>query len=139
MKDRPRELEEGKITGFFDKDTEIEGNLKFKGSFRIDGRFKGEIHSDSTLIIGEQGKVEADIKVGQIIVNGEIKGKIQALDRTEVNSKGRIIGSIVTPKLIVDEGAFLEATCHTSSTPPETKIPEKVIKPEKPEKPGFQL
>ncbi|MFC2158993.1 polymer-forming cytoskeletal protein [Acidobacteriota bacterium] len=138
MKDRPREVDEGKITGFFDKDTDIEGNLKFKGSFRIDGRFKGQIDSDSTLIIGEQGKVEADIKVGQIIINGEIKGKIQALERAEVNSRGRVIGTIVTPKLIVDEGAFLEATCHTSNTVPEPKAEEFQI-PEEEEIPGNTL
>lgn len=138
MKDRPREVDEGKITGFFDKDTDIEGTLRFKGSFRIDGRFKGQIDSDSTLIIGEQGKVEADIKVGQIIINGEIKGKIQALERAEVNSRGRIIGTIVTPKLIVDEGAFLEATCHTSNTVPGPKTGVSQI-PEEEEIPGNPL
>ena len=123
MKDRQGEIEEGRITGFFDKDTEIKGDLKFKGSFRIDGRFKGKIDSDSILIIGEGGRVEADIKIGNIIINGEVKGNIQAKEKAEVNSKGRVIGTLVSPKLVVDEGAFLEATCHTT-----TKIPEPINK-----------
>jgi cytoskeletal protein CcmA (bactofilin family) len=114
MKEKKREIEEGKISGFFDKDTEIKGDLRFKGTFRVDGRFKGKVDSESILIIGDSGKVEADIKIGQLIVNGEIKGNIQASEKVEVNSNGRIFGTIVTPKLAVEEGAYLEANCQTT-------------------------
>ena len=112
MKDKKREYEDNKITGFFDKDTELKGDLSFKGSFRIDGYFKGTINSDSMLVIGEQGKVEADIKVGYIVISGEIKGTVRATDRVEVHNTGRVIGTIITPKLAVQEGAFLEANCQ---------------------------
>ena len=114
MKEKKREIEEGKITGFFDKDTEIKGDLSFKGTFRVDGRFKGKVNSESILIIGDSGKVEADIKIGQLIINGEIKGNIQASDKVEVNSNGRVFGTIITPKLAVEEGAYLEANCQTT-------------------------
>ena len=83
MKDKRREFDENKITGFFDKDTHIQGTLNFKGSFRIDGRFKGKIDSESTLIIGNHGNVEADIKIGHIIIEGKIKGTIQAKEKVE--------------------------------------------------------
>ncbi len=111
-KEKRRDYDEQKITGFFDKDTEFKGELTFKGSFRIDGNFKGTIISDSMLVIGEQGKVEADIKIGYLVISGEIKGSIRASDRVEIHSRGRVIGSIVTPKLMVQEGAYLEANCQ---------------------------
>lgn len=111
-KEKRRDYDEQKITGFFDKDTEFKGELTFKGSFRIDGNFKGTIISDSMLVIGEQGKVEADIQIGYLIINGEIKGSIRASDRVEIHSRGRVVGSIVTPKLMVQEGAYLEANCQ---------------------------
>lgn len=114
MKEKKKEISEDKITGFFDKDTVIKGDLSFKGSFRIDGHFKGKIDSDSLLIIGEKGKVEADVKIGYIIINGEIKGNIQAKDKVEINSLGRVVGTIITPKLIVEEGAYLEVNCQTT-------------------------
>lgn len=126
MKEKKKEINENKITGFFDKDTAFKGDLSFKGSFRIDGRFKGKIDSDSTLIIGEGGKVEAEIKVGYLIINGEIKGNIQATAKIEINSKGRVIGTIVTPKLLVAEGAYLEANCQTTDKLPQT-LPEKKV------------
>lgn len=130
MKDKPREYDPSKITGFFDKDTEIKGDLKFQGSFRIDGKFKGNIFSDSILIIGEQGIVEADVKVSHIIVNGEIRGTIHASDRAEINSRGRVIGTLVSPKLIVEEGAYLEASCQTTSSMPGLPAPKEEPKPE---------
>jgi cytoskeletal protein CcmA (bactofilin family) len=130
MKERRREFEEDKITGFFDKDTEIKGELSFKGSFRIDGRFKGKIDSDSMLVIGESGKVDADIKIGYMSIDGEVKGNIQATERVEIHSNGRVIGTITTPKLIIEEGAYLEATCQTTDKMPPLG-PEKIIPKDK--------
>ena len=49
----------GKVSGFIDKDTEIVGDIRFKDSFRIDGKFKGKILSGSSLIIGETGATES--------------------------------------------------------------------------------
>jgi cytoskeletal protein CcmA (bactofilin family) len=111
-KEKKRDYDEQKITGFFDKDTEFKGELTFKGSFRIDGNFKGTIISDSMLVVGDQGKVEADVRVGYLVINGEIKGNIRASDKVEIHSRGRVIGTIVTPKLMVQEGAYLEANCQ---------------------------
>lgn len=132
MENKRREIDEHKITGFFDKDTDIEGALQFKGSFRIDGNFKGKINSDSTLIVGENGKVDADIKIGYIIINGEVKGTIQAREKVEISASGRVLGSVVAPKLVVEEGAYLETSCQTSDKIP-TLEREELEEPEKPE------
>ncbi len=131
MKEKNTNIDSNKITGFFDKNTKIEGTLKFSGSFQIDGHFNGKIDSNSVLIIGENGKVESDIKIGIIIVNGEVKGNINAKERVEINSKGRVVGTITTPSLIVKDGANLEAQCHTTNN----NIPSKSENPKKePEK-----
>jgi cytoskeletal protein CcmA (bactofilin family) len=113
MKDRPRELNETKLAGLIDMESEFKGDLTFKGSFRIEGTFKGTINSDSLLVVGERGKVEADVKVGQLVINGEVRGTLQASERIEVHNKGRVFGALLTPTLVVEEGAYLEATCQT--------------------------
>jgi cytoskeletal protein CcmA (bactofilin family) len=87
MKDKPREVNETKLAGRIDMESEFKGDLTFKGSFRIEGTFKGTITSDSLLVIGERGKVEADVKVGQLVINGEIRGTLQASERIEVHDK----------------------------------------------------
>lgn len=102
----------GRVSGFIDKDTEIVGDIKFKDSFRIDGKFKGKILSGSSLIIGETGEVEADIEAGSISINGRVKGSLSASDRIEIFSQGRVIGKLIAPKLIIEEGAFFQGSCQ---------------------------
>ncbi len=125
MKEKEREILDSKISGLIDQGTELKGDLTFRGSFRIEGNFKGTINSESLLIIGERGKVEADVKVGQVVINGEIRGNVQASERIEVHSKGRVFGTIQTPRLVVEEGAYLEANCQTTETaPPKPVVPK---------------
>jgi cytoskeletal protein CcmA (bactofilin family) len=125
MKDRPRELNETKLAGLIDMESEFKGELTFKGSFRIEGNFKGTINSDALLVVGERGKVEADVKVGELVINGEIRGTLQASERIEVHNKGRVFGTLVTPTLVVEEGAYLEATCQTKASPSPKPAPAK--------------
>lgn len=106
-------IEEGtKLSGFIDKETGVNGDMRFKDSFRIDGKFKGKILSGVTLIIGETGVVDADVKVKTVSVNGRLKGSIVAKDKVEILSKGRVDGSITCAKLIIEDGAFFQGSCQ---------------------------
>ena len=102
----------GKVNGFIDRDTEISGDIKFNDSFRIDGVFKGKIVSGNTLIIGEGGNVEADVDVANISINGVVKGTLKASESIQIYPLGRVTGEIVTPKLIVEDGAFFQGSCQ---------------------------
>lgn len=123
MKDKPRELNESRLAGLIDIESDFKGDLVFKGSFRIEGSFKGTITSDALLVVGEKGRVEADVKVGQLVINGEIRGHLEASDRIEIHNKGRVFGTVTSPRLIVEEGAFLEATCQTQAAPAGASAP----------------
>jgi len=102
----------GKMSGFIEKDSEITGEIKFKDTFRIDGKFKGKILSGSYLIVGETGEVEADIEVENISINGRVKGSLNAGERIEIFSLGRVTGKLAAPKLIIQEGAFFQGSCQ---------------------------
>ena len=121
MKEKRREMDDTKITGFFDKDTHFKGDLNFKGSFRVDGHFKGTIKSDSILIVGPNGKVEADVEIGHAIIDGQLKGSLHARSKVEIHSSGRVTGTIISPKLVIEEGAFLEANCQTTDKMPPSE------------------
>ena len=117
-----------KISGFIDRDTEITGEIKFKENFRIDGVFKGKILSGNGLIIGESGEVEADIDVITIAVNGRVKGTIKAKERIEIFAKGRVIGSVAAPELIIEDGAFFQGSCQMEMKALESKTRETEVK-----------
>ncbi len=120
-----------RISGFIDRETELIGDIKFKENFRIDGVFKGKILSGNGLIIGETAEIEADIDVSSLTINGRVKGTIKAKDRIEIFSKGRVIGTVTTPKLIIEEGAFFQGSCQMEMKALESKnrgVDEKIVK-----------
>jgi cytoskeletal protein CcmA (bactofilin family) len=120
-----------RISGFIDRETEIIGDIKFKENFRIDGIFKGKILSGNGLIIGETAEVEADIDVSSLTINGRVKGTIKAKDKIEIFSKGRVIGTVSTPKLVIEEGAFFQGSCQMEMKALESKnrgVDEKILK-----------
>jgi cytoskeletal protein CcmA (bactofilin family) len=86
----------------------FEGKLTFDGTVRIDGRFKGEVFSDDVLVIGEGAQVEAQIDVGEVIIQGTVVGNIKAKRSIEIHAPGRVKGDIHTPSLQIDKGVIFE-------------------------------
>ncbi len=101
-----------RICGFIDRDTEFTGDIRFKDSFRIDGKFCGKVLSGVGLIVGESAEVDADIDVHHVSINGRVKGAIRAKEKIEIFSQGRVVGTLVAPKLIIEEGAFFQGSCQ---------------------------
>ena len=103
------------MSAFLGEGTEFEGKLSFMGSVRLDGRFKGEIFSEGTLVVGDSAFIEGDIEVSEIIVSGEIKGSMVASKRIEIRAPGKVFGNIQSPIVIIDEGVIFEGTCKMQS------------------------
>ena len=99
------------IKGFLGADTEFEGKFSFTGTVRIDGRFKGDILAEGTLIVGEAAIVEAEIRAFQIIINGEIRGNIVAESVIEIHAPAKVFGNINAPSIIIQQGAVFEGNC----------------------------
>jgi len=119
-----------RMSGFIDKDTEFNGELRFQESLRIDGVLKGKVLSGQNLIVGESGEVDADIVVRHISINGRVKGNVKAQDRAEIFANGRFSGTLVTPKLVIEEGAFFQGTCQMEMKVLESSNRQEVADPE---------
>ena len=90
------------------KGTKFEGKLKFHGSIRIDGHFKGEISADGNLIISNQGLVEANVHASSIMISGEVHGNITADQRVDIHAPAKVFGDIQAPSVVIDEGVIFE-------------------------------
>jgi cytoskeletal protein CcmA (bactofilin family) len=97
----------GGLTAFIDQGSEFEGKLSFKDTVRIDGRFRGEISSENTLIVGESGEIEAKIRSRTVAVSGSVLGDVSATTKVVVHKTGRIEGNIETESLVIEEGAII--------------------------------
>ena len=100
------------IKAYLGEDTVFSGTLSFNGAVRIDGKMDGKINSDDTLIIGENGVLEADIVAGTVICRRKIKGTIKASKRIEIHNNSVVVGAISAPALLVEDGALFDGTCE---------------------------
>jgi cytoskeletal protein CcmA (bactofilin family) len=103
-----RQTAAGEITTLLGRGATFEGKLTFEGTVRIDGRFKGEVFTDDTLVIGEGAIVEAQIDVGEVIIQGTVIGNVTAKRSIEIHAPGRVKGDLHTPTLQIDKGVIFE-------------------------------
>jgi cytoskeletal protein CcmA (bactofilin family) len=106
------DIKSGELEAFLGKNTTFEGKMIFEGIARLDGKFHGEIFSGDALIIGETAAVNAEIKVGTLIVDGEVSGNVSAALKIEIHSTGKLHGNITAPTLVIEEGGFFEGSCN---------------------------
>ncbi len=104
------------IKAYLGEDTVFSGTLSFNGVVRIDGKMDGEVNTDDTLIVGENGVLEANINAGTVICRGKIKGTIKASKRIEIHNNSEVVGNISAPALLVENGALFDGTCDMTGT-----------------------
>lgn len=95
--------------------TVIEGKLSFDAPVRIDGTLTGEVTSTSTLIVGEQGVINATIDVGSLIILGQVTGQVQSKDLVEIKAGGRLEADIRTKRIVIEDGGVFNGCCNRSS------------------------
>jgi len=106
-----REIKEGNLSGFVGSGTLVTGEANFKALMRVDGHLSGRISSSSgTLIVGANGKVDANIEVAIAVIHGTVNGDIIATQRLELGRAAKLNGNIQTPSLIIEQGALFEGS-----------------------------
>jgi cytoskeletal protein CcmA (bactofilin family) len=84
----------------------FKGTVQSDGGLRIDGVFEGSVQIAGNLIIGESGKVIAEVNAQNVSVAGALKGTVKAAGRLEILSSGRVWGDISVASFLIDEGGF---------------------------------
>ena len=102
----------GSVSTILGKETHFQGVLEFKRPLQINGYFEGEIITDSVLLIGESATVKANIRAKSVIIGGEVTGNVEALEKLEMLSTGKIYGNIRTAKLQVADGVVFDGNCE---------------------------
>jgi len=109
---RRRGSSSGEVSVLLGGASNIEGKLNFKGQARLDGVFKGEIFGEGTLIVGPGANVEARILATAVEISGVVVGDIEATERIELRAPGKLVGNIVAPLVVMDEGVVFEGNCR---------------------------
>jgi cytoskeletal protein CcmA (bactofilin family) len=107
-----REIKEGNLSGFVGGGTVVTGEANFKAMMRVDGHLSGRVNSTSgTLIVGANGKVDANIEVAVAVIHGTVNGDIIATQRLELGRAAKLNGNIQTASLMIEPGALFEGSC----------------------------
>jgi cytoskeletal protein CcmA (bactofilin family) len=93
------------------KDTQFKGTINAKGSVRIDGQFEGEVITTADVVVGDTGRITAQVKGRNALVAGVITGNCEISDKLELLSSGKIFGDIKVGTLIIGEGAVFKGGC----------------------------
>ncbi len=102
------------IVSLLGEGVEMVADMSFSKGLRVDGLVKGKIRSEAFLVIGPKGRVEAEVHIRRISINGEFRGVIHASDRVEIRKEGKVYGDLYTPCLIIESGALFDGRCNMS-------------------------
>jgi cytoskeletal protein CcmA (bactofilin family) len=92
--------------------TVVDGDVTFTGGLRIDGHIRGNViaanSEPGTLVVSEQAKVDGQIRVSHVVINGTVNGPVTAVDYLELQPKARILGDVSYKMLEMHVGAVIQ-------------------------------
>lgn len=93
-------------------DASMTGSLAFKDpvNLQINGRFEGTLDTKGNLSIGDKASIKATIRGEAITISGAVQGTVTASSHVELLSSARVEGKIISPRVIMKDGAVLNGT-----------------------------
>ena len=86
-------------------DTHIKGEMTFEGSAKLLGNFEGKISAKGELLVADGASCKASVDAARVSIDGLVEGNVTARERVELSARAQMKGDLVTPKLLVAEGA----------------------------------
>lgn len=106
--------------------TTVDGNLNFSGGLRIDGHVNGNVVAEqgkpSTLVLSEHARVNGEVSVTHLVINGSISGPVLASEYMELQSKARVNGDVHYTTLEIQLGAIVDGRLIHSNTAVQDKV-----------------
>ena len=90
--------------------TLIKGEIIFDNELFIMGEVEGDLNSDSDLaklVVSKTGKVQGEIRVPNVVVNGTIVGNVRASEKLEISGTARIFGDLHYSTIEIQGGALI--------------------------------
>lgn len=98
------------VVAFVGKGVEFKGTISYSGAVRIDGFLDGEIHTDGTLLVGEEAVITAKVSAGTIVCMGKITGDVTASEKIQLLAPAALSGGVKTPIISIEDGVFFNGT-----------------------------
>jgi cytoskeletal protein CcmA (bactofilin family) len=124
------------------KGTVIDGDVSFEGGLLVEGTIKGNVKADdgseALLRLSEAGKIEGEIHVPNVVVNGKVNGDVHSSAHVELAAKAIVNGNVHYHLIEMVMGAEVNGSLvHTQQKPAAEEVAISLDKkPKKDEKPS---
>ena len=112
MFERKKSPPQKRIDSLIGAGTTVDGDVTFSGGLRIDGVVQGKVatvdNQPATLVLSEQARIEGEVHVSHMVINGTVTGPVNANDYLELQAKARVNGDVVYRTLEMHVGAVVE-------------------------------
>jgi cytoskeletal protein CcmA (bactofilin family) len=89
----------------------LKGEISARESLLIDGEVEGTVElQEASLTVGPHGRVTADIRAKEIIIDGAVKGNLYASERIEIRRSGSVVGDLVSARVMIEDGAYFKGS-----------------------------
>jgi len=86
----------------------IHGVISGDSDLIVEGETNGKIYlSNARVTIAKSGRVQADIEGLEINIEGSVQGNLKASDRIRLGAASNVQGSLMTPRIAIEDGARL--------------------------------
>ncbi len=102
------------------KALKLKGEITGSEDVYVDGEVEGTIElRDNGLTVGPNGNVRAHVKARSITVLGRLEGNVTASERIEIRKTGSLEGDLVTPRVVIEDGAVFRGSIDILRTAPQ--------------------
>lgn len=112
MFERKKTSQPKRIDSLIGAGTVVDGDVTFSGGLRIDGAVHGKVVTadgqPATLVLSEQARIEGEVRVSHMVINGTVSGPITANDHLELQACARVDGDVVYRTLEMHVGAIVQ-------------------------------
>ena len=103
---------QSRIDSLIGAGTSVEGDVRFAGGLRVDGTIKGNVSAadgeHSTLVISEQARIEGDVCVAHLVINGTVAGAVTSSELLELQSRAQVTGDVQYNTIEIHLGAVIQ-------------------------------
>jgi cytoskeletal protein CcmA (bactofilin family) len=112
MWQRKKGTPQKRIDSLIGAGTVVNGDIAFNGGLRIDGQVRGNVTAANgdpcTLVVSEQARIDGEVRVSHVVINGTVNGPVTADDYLELQAKARIAGDVAYRQIEMHVGAVIQ-------------------------------
>ncbi len=97
----------------------VRGEVSGDSPLTIAGTLEGELRLDAEATVAPEGLVKGTVEAPAVQVAGQIEGDVRASEWIRLDPGCRVQGTLAAPRVIIEEGAVLNATLEMDVGPSE--------------------